>query len=70
MPMLSAADFFGGLIFGSIGLAALVYGKKALLPKKMILGATLMICSYVVTPAWLLWLVGSALTWGLIGWKD
>ncbi len=68
--MPDAAEFFGGLIFGSIGLAALAYGKKAMLPKKMILGATLMASSYLVTPTWLLWVVGTALSACLVSWKD
>lgn len=67
---MSEADFFGGLIFGSIGLAAFVYGKRAMLPKKMILGAVMMLMSYFLTPPWLLWVTGALLTMALMTWKD
>jgi hypothetical protein len=68
--MPSAAAFFGPWIFGAIGLAALVYGKKMVLPKKMILGAVLMVYPYFVAQTWLVWLIGAGLTAGLMYWRD
>ena len=41
--MPSPADLFGSLIFGVIGFAAFMYGKKSALLKPMIIGITLMI---------------------------
>jgi hypothetical protein len=68
--MPSEAAFFGSLIFGSIGLAAFVYGKSTVQAKKMILGAILMIYPYFITDTWLLWGIGAALTAGLVAWKN
>ena len=49
------------LIFGSIGLAAFIYGKNDRLPKPMLLGAALMIYPYFVTGDTWLWGVGGVL---------
>lgn len=68
--MPSEAAFFGSLIFGSIGLAAFVYGKSTMQAKKMILGASLMIYPYLISDAWLLWGIGAALTACLVNWKN
>ena len=68
--MSSEAGFMEGLIFGSIGLAALMYGKSIGSGKKMVLGGMLMGCSYFITPAWLMWTVGGLLTAALMMWKD
>lgn len=68
--MPSACDFFGSLIFGAIGLGALLYGKSTGSAKNMILGALLLAGSYLVTDAWLLWAGGAVLTLGLFVWKE
>lgn len=41
-----------------------------MLPKKMILGAVMMVMSYFVSPPWLLWVTGGLLTVALMTWKD
>jgi hypothetical protein len=68
--MPSAPSFFGSLIFSSLGLAALVYGKSISSSKKMLLGGVLMGYPYFIQQTWLLWVIGVALTAGLALWKD
>jgi hypothetical protein len=45
----SAANLIGGLVFGSIGFVAFVYGKRMNLWKPMFLGIALMIYPYFIT---------------------
>jgi hypothetical protein len=45
----SAANLIGGLVFGSIGFVAFVYGKRMSLWKPMFLGLGLMIYPYFVS---------------------
>jgi hypothetical protein len=45
----SAANLIGGLVFGSIGFVAFVYGKRMSLWKPMFLGLALMIYPYFVS---------------------
>ena len=45
----SAANLIGGLVFGSIGFVAFVYGKRMNLWKPMFLGLGLMIYPYFVS---------------------
>lgn len=68
--MPTEATFFGGLIFGAIGLGALLYGKSMGSVIKMILGAALLACSYLVEESWLLWTSGAVLTLLLLRWKE
>jgi hypothetical protein len=68
--MPSAADFFGSLIFGAIGLAALMYGKSVGSVVKMGLGAAMLACSYLITESWVLWTSGAVLTLLLLRWKE
>jgi hypothetical protein len=68
IPMPSASDFFGSLIFGAIGLGALLYGKSVGSVVKMGLGAAMLGCSYLVTESWLLWSSGAVLTLLLMQW--
>ncbi len=44
----SAANLIGGLIFGSIGFVAFIYGKRMHLWKPMLLGIALMVYPYFV----------------------
>jgi predicted membrane-bound dolichyl-phosphate-mannose-protein mannosyltransferase len=48
MPGLSAASLVSGLIFGSIGFVAFVYGKRMNLWKMMLCGLVLMTYPYFV----------------------
>jgi hypothetical protein len=64
----STANLIGGLVFGSIGFVAFVYGKRMNLWKPMFLGLALMIYPYFVSSDILLWatgIVGSASLWFL-----
>ena len=46
---LSAANLIGGLVFGSIGFIAFIYGKRMNLWKPMFLGIALMIYPYFIS---------------------
>ena len=48
MPVLSNANLIGGLVFGSIGFVAFVYGKRMHVWKPMFLGIALMAYPYFV----------------------
>jgi hypothetical protein len=61
---------FGSLIFGTIGLGAFLYGKKAALTAPMIIGVALMAFPYFVSETWLLYLIGCALCAGLILFRE
>ncbi|MBL8013466.1 MAG: hypothetical protein JNN05_06410 [Candidatus Omnitrophica bacterium] len=64
------SNFVGGMIFGSIGFVAFVYGKKMAEYKCMFIGLALMIFPYFVSGNWPLYLIGTALTLVLFFWKD
>jgi hypothetical protein len=68
--MLTPANLFGAIIFGTIGMAALVYGKKAGLLYPMLFGAALMVYPYFVSQTWLLYGVGVILTALLLRFRD
>jgi hypothetical protein len=53
---------FGMIVFGAIGMAAFVYGKKSTLIKPMILGVALMVFPYFVSEGWPLYGIGVLLT--------
>ena len=48
MPIFGAANLIGGLIFGSIGFVAFIYGKRMHVWKPMFLGLALMAYPYFV----------------------
>jgi hypothetical protein len=60
--MPSGAALFGSLMFGVIGLAAFLYGKRSVLIVPMVLGMALMVFPYFVSDTWLLYTIGCALT--------
>lgn len=60
--MPSGAALFGSLMFGVIGLAAFLYGKRSVLIVPMVLGLALMGFPYFVSETWLLYAIGCALT--------
>jgi hypothetical protein len=60
--MPSGAALFGSLMFGVIGLAAFLYGKRSVLIVPMVLGLALMGYPYFVSDTWLLYAIGLALT--------
>lgn len=67
---MSAANLIGGILFGGIGFAAFIYGKKIAGAKAMILGAALMGYSYFTPNTALLYAVGGLLTGALFVFKD
>lgn len=68
--MPSPADLFASLLFGVIGLAAFVYGKKSALFVPMILGFVLMVYPYFVSQTWLIYAIGCALTVGIVVFRN
>ncbi len=68
--MPSAAYLFASLLFGTIGFAAFIYGKKSTRWKPMVLGVALMVYPYFIATTWLLYGIGIALCAGLYFWRD
>ena len=58
------------MIFGAIGLGALLFGKTTGSVLQMLLGAAMLACTYLITEGWLLWTSGSLLTLLLLRWKE
>jgi hypothetical protein len=67
---MSLANIIGGIIFGSIGFIAFVYGKKMASFKPMVIGAALLVFPYLVSDARALYAIGAALTVSLFFFKD
>jgi len=53
------------IVFGAVGLAAFLYGKRLMQPRPIILGVLLMIYPYFVSQVWPLYGIGTLLTLGL-----
>ena len=68
--MPSAAVLFAALLFGTIGFAAFMYGKKAASWRPMTVGVALMIYPYFISEVWLLYVIGSTLCAMLFFWRD
>jgi len=68
--MPAPANLFGSIVFGAIGLAAFVYGKKSGAFKPMLIGVLLMAYPYFVSETWLLYLAGAGLTAALFLFRD
>ncbi len=64
------AEIFAYIIFGAIGFAAFVYGKKNKSVRPMIIGFALMAYPYFFSGTLLLYLVGIALTAALYFWRE
>ena len=60
--MFSAASLIAGILFGSIGFVAFVYGKKQTSPKALVIGVLLMVYPYFVANILLLYAIGVVLT--------
>jgi len=58
MPVFSGANLIGGLLFGSIGFVAFIYGKRMHVWKPMFLGLALMVYPYFVENDIALFLIG------------
>ena len=61
----SAANLIGGLVFGSIGFVAFIYGKRMNLWKPMFLGIALMVYPYFISDDLLMIAIGAIGTTGL-----
>ena len=59
---MTTANIFAGIIFGSIGFAAFVYGKKQESFKALVIGLILMVYPYFVTNPIALYAIGIVLT--------
>ncbi len=68
--MPTPAELFGLIIFGVVGLAAFLYGKKAALWKPTIIGLVLMFYPYFVSETWILYAIGGVLCLALAVWRD
>lgn len=66
----TAANLFGQILFGAIGLAAFIYGKKQSSFKAMLLGVAISVYPYCVAETWMLYAIGAGLTTLLFVWKD
>ena len=67
---MTAANLIAGLIFGSIGFVALVYGKKQSRFKAMIIGIILIGYPYAVSNVIAIYAIGAALTAALFIFRD
>lgn len=68
--MPTPGSLFGAIVFGSVGLATFVYGKKSGLMKPMVIGLALMIYPYFIEQAWLVFAIGSGLCWLLYVFRE
>ena len=57
-------------MFGAIGFAAFIFGKKSARWKPMGLGVALMVYPYFISQTWLLYTIGCALCFGLILFRE
>jgi len=67
---MNTTNLFGGIIFGSIGFAAFIYGKKQASFKPMVLGITLMAYPYFIPNTVAMYVVGILLTAALFVFRD
>lgn len=68
--MPSAAVLFASVLFGAIGFAAFIYGKKSYRWKPLGLGVALMVYPYFISQTWLLYTIGCALCAGLFLFRE
>jgi hypothetical protein len=59
MPVFNGANLLGGLLFGSIGFIAFIYGKRMHVWKPMFLGLALMAYPYFIEDNIVLFAVGA-----------
>ncbi len=66
----SMVNIIAGLLFGGIGFAAFIYGKKESNLKPMVIGVALMIYPYFVESPIFVYAIGAALTAALFIFRD
>jgi hypothetical protein len=59
--MPTPAIMFAWIVFGAIGFAAFVYGKRLLQVKTMLIAVALMVYPYFVSDTWVVYAIGIAL---------
>ncbi len=64
------SNIFGGILFGSIGFVAFIYGKKLSSFKPMALGLALMVFPYFIQEALWIYVIGGSLTAALYFFRD
>lgn len=67
---MNTANLFGGIIFGSIGFAAFIYGKKQASFRPMVLGISLMAYPYFIPNTTAMYVIGILLTAALFVFRD
>ena len=60
---------FSGIVFGGIGFAAFIYGKKSSEWRPMTIGIALMVYTYFIPDVILQWVIGALLTASLFVFK-
>jgi len=70
VPVFSGANLIGGMLFGSIGFVAFIYGKRMQVWKPMFLGLALMVYPYFVTNDVVLFALGAVGTAALFLFRD
>ena len=66
---MDTGTIFAGIVFGSIGFVAFLYGKKQSEWKPMAIGVALMAYPYFVSNTILQWAIGALLTLVLFVWR-
>jgi hypothetical protein len=56
---MSGANLIGGLVFGSIGFVAFIYGKRMNLWKIMLCGLALMVFPYFIANTAIMYVIGT-----------
>ncbi len=59
---LSFSNIFAGVLFGTIGFSAFMYGKKQMNIKAVAIGVILMVCPYVAPNTIAVYVIGVLLT--------
>ena len=70
MPVFSGANLIGGLLFGSIGFVAFIYGKRMHIWKPMFIGLALMAYPYFIANDIALFAIGVVGTAALFLFRD
>ena len=66
----SVNNIFAGIVFGSIGFAAFIYGKNQASFKPTFIGIALMAYPYFISNDILVWAIGAVLTASLFLFRD
>ena len=62
LSSLSFSNIFAGILFGTIGFSAFMYGKKQTNIKAVAIGIVLMVCPYIVPNTIAVYIIGVVLT--------